>query len=83
MLVLTRKVGERIRIGSDIELTVLRISGGKVKLGFAGSPGIPIQREELVRGTKPANDSGASQEATGWLPPTAVGHDTLSAGPAH
>ena len=48
MLVLTRKLGERIRIGHAIEVTVLKIGSGKVKLGFSGPPDIPIQRQELV-----------------------------------
>lgn len=49
MLVLTRKVGERIRIGDSLEVTVLKVSGNKVKLGFAGPVQVPIQREELTR----------------------------------
>jgi carbon storage regulator len=49
MLVLSRKSGERIQIGSEIELTVLGIHGGRVKLGFAGPREVPIHRDELVR----------------------------------
>jgi carbon storage regulator len=48
MLVLSRKSGERIQIGSEIELTVLGIQGGRVKLGFAGPRDVPIRRDELV-----------------------------------
>lgn len=51
MLVLSRKAGERIWIGPEIELTVLDIHGGRVRLGFAGPPEIPIHRDELVRRT--------------------------------
>ena len=47
MLVLSRKAGERISIGSEIEVTVLGIHKGKVKLGFAGPPEVPIHREEV------------------------------------
>lgn len=63
MLVLTRKVGERIRIGEQIELTVLRVSGGKVKLGFCGPAGIPIQRQEIFERMEAAR---ASQPAESW-----------------
>ena len=49
MLVLSRKAGERISIGEDIELTVLDIRKGKVKLGFSGPPEVPIHRDEVVR----------------------------------
>ena len=49
MLVLSRKAGERISIGPEIELTVLGIHKGRVKLGFFGPPEVPIHREELLR----------------------------------
>jgi carbon storage regulator len=48
MLVLNRKMGERIRIEPDLEITVLGIHKGRVKLGFAGPPEVLIRREELV-----------------------------------
>jgi carbon storage regulator len=50
MLVLSRKAGERISIGREIELTVLGIHKGRVRLGFAGPSEIPIHREEVVAG---------------------------------
>lgn len=49
MLVLSRKAGERISIGSDIEVTVLGIQKGKVKLGFTGPSHVSIDREEVKR----------------------------------
>ncbi len=47
MLVLTRKKNERIRIAGNIEVTVLEIRGGKVRLGIACPPEIPVHREEI------------------------------------
>ncbi|MFH1303232.1 MAG: carbon storage regulator [Planctomycetota bacterium] len=47
MLVLTRKKDEQIRIADDIVLTVVRIQGGKVKLGIECSRKIPIRRNEI------------------------------------
>ena len=47
MLVLSRKRGETVCIGSEIELTVLEIRGGRVKLGFSGPQEVPIHRKEL------------------------------------
>ena len=55
MLVLSRKAGETIRIGSSIDLVVLGVSHGRVKLGFAGPKQIPVRRGELV-------DAAARQE---------------------
>jgi carbon storage regulator len=49
MLVLSRKTNERIIIGDDIELTVVSISGDRVKLGFNAPANVPIHREEVKR----------------------------------
>jgi carbon storage regulator len=48
MLVLSRKKGERIRIGERVELVVLAVSGSRVKLGFSGPPDVWIHREEIL-----------------------------------
>ena len=47
MLVLSRKEGERILIGPDIELTIVDVSSGRVKLGFSCPTNIRVLREEL------------------------------------
>ena len=47
MLVLTRKVGERIRIGDDVTLQVLEVRGGQVRLGLAAPAEVRIFREEV------------------------------------
>jgi carbon storage regulator len=49
MLVLSRKIGERVRIGQVIELTVLETRNGRVKLGFSGPPEVAIHREEVFQ----------------------------------
>ena len=47
MLVLSRKVGERIWIGENISVTVVRITGGGVRLGIEAPSELPVIREEL------------------------------------
>lgn len=47
MLVLSRKVGERILIGENIAVTVVRISNGTVRVGIEAPMDLPIVREEL------------------------------------
>jgi carbon storage regulator len=47
MLVLTRKVGERIRIGDTVTLQVLEVRGGQVRLGLAAPAEVRIFREEI------------------------------------
>lgn len=49
MLVLSRKIGERIQIGSNITLTVLESRSGQIRLGFTGPADIPIHREEVYQ----------------------------------
>ena len=47
MLVLSRRVGERILIGDDISVTVVRITGGGVRIGVEAPPEMPVVRQEL------------------------------------
>jgi carbon storage regulator CsrA len=47
MLVLSRKNGECVQIGPGIEVKVLEISGGKVKLGFTAPSNVNIKRNEI------------------------------------
>ena len=47
MLVLTRKVGERIQIGNDITVVVTKTAGGRVTLGIEAPKDVRIMRGEL------------------------------------
>jgi len=47
MLVLTRKVGESIVIGRDIEITVLEVRGDQVRLGIAAPRHVAVHRKEV------------------------------------
>ncbi|WP_027955052.1 carbon storage regulator CsrA [Halobacillus kuroshimensis] len=47
MLVLNRKSGESIKIGDDIEIKVVSIEGGQVKLGIEAPRHIDIHRKEV------------------------------------
>lgn len=49
MLVLTRKVGEKILIGDNVEVTVLTIRGNTVQLGTEAPRHIKIVRQEIHR----------------------------------
>ena len=48
MLVLTRRPGQTITIGDDIQLTVVALTGGGVRLGIKAPPAVTIMRGELV-----------------------------------
>ncbi|MEE6134127.1 carbon storage regulator CsrA [Priestia flexa] len=47
MLVLTRKTNETIKIGENIEVTVLSISGDQVKLGIKAPRDVEVHRQEI------------------------------------
>jgi carbon storage regulator len=48
MLVLSRKLGEKIYIGADICITVVDIDRGKIRLGIESPRDVPIYRQELL-----------------------------------
>jgi carbon storage regulator len=47
MLILTRRVGETIRIGDDTAVTVLGVSGNQVRVGIAAPADVAVHREEV------------------------------------
>lgn len=47
MLVLSRRVGERVVIGDSVDVTVLSIQGSRVRIGINAPNGVSILREEL------------------------------------
>ena len=49
MLVLSRRESERIRLGDTIVLTIVRVSGDKVRLGIEAPPDVVVLREELEK----------------------------------
>lgn len=47
MLILTRKAGEKLMIGDDVQLTVLSIKGGQVRIGVTAPKDVGVHREEV------------------------------------
>ena len=47
MLVLSRKVGEKILIGDNISVTVVRVAQGMVRIGVEAPNNLPVVREEI------------------------------------
>lgn len=59
MLILTRKMGESILIGDDIEVTITSIDQNKVRVGIKSPAHIPIYRQELYRKIQKENRAAA------------------------
>ena len=49
MLVLSRKLGEHVIIGTDIFLTIVQIRGDRVKIAIEAPRGIAVHREEVYQ----------------------------------
>jgi carbon storage regulator len=47
MLVLTRRIGENVRIGDNVVITVLAVKGTQVRLGIAAPRDVEVHREEV------------------------------------
>jgi carbon storage regulator len=86
VLTLTRSVGETIRIGDDIEVHVVEVRGGTVRLGFKAPREVAIHREEVYRQIAEANLLAAqvtadSLGALAAFAPSAAAADTVAAEP--
>ena len=53
MLVLTRKLGETVRLGDDVEVTVVAVGLDGVRLGFVAPKNVRVMREELEPSVAP------------------------------
>lgn len=47
MLILTRRVGETLNIGDDIEVTILSVKGNQVRIGIEAPMDVSVHREEI------------------------------------
>jgi len=50
VLVLSRKKSEKIKLGDSIEITVVRVTGDKVRIGIRAPDDVSVLRQELVGG---------------------------------
>lgn len=48
MLVLSRKIGERIVIDDEVTISVVSVNGGKVRLGIEAPDSVPVWRAEIA-----------------------------------
>lgn len=63
MLVLTRKVGESIKINDDVKITVIEVKGKNIRLGIEAPKSTKIYREEVFLKIKEENKTAASTPA--------------------
>lgn len=68
MLVLSRKEGERILIGNDIVVTIVRVSGDKVRVGVEAPSDVLVLRGELEVRTTPTPTTTITEAASTDVP---------------
>lgn len=70
MLVLTRKVGEQIKIGDEVIITVVRTKGKAVRLGVQAPSHVPVLRGEIaaaIAGDEQPKPPGDQHDEQSWL----------------
>jgi len=61
MLILTRKSGETITIGENIQIRVLGVKGGQVRIGVDAPREVSVNREEVFERVQAENEKEASE----------------------
>jgi carbon storage regulator len=66
MLILTRRAGETVMVGSDITITVLGVKGNQVRIGINAPKDVAVHREEIYERiqSEKAAEGGESKEAS-------------------
>ncbi|MCR5291156.1 MAG: carbon storage regulator CsrA [Treponema sp.] len=64
MLILSRKVDEKICIGSDIVITIIGLHGDQVKIGVEAPKDVKVFRKEIFEAIQTENKAAATDEQT-------------------
>ncbi|MGM0517331.1 MAG: carbon storage regulator CsrA [Pseudomonadota bacterium] len=63
MLILTRRIGEVLRIGDDVAITVLGIKGNQVRIGIDAPKDVAVHREEIYQRIKSETEGDDGNES--------------------
>ena len=64
-LILTRRAGEVLNIGDDIEIQVLQVSGKQVRIGITAPRNVAVHRNEIYREIQEHREIAAAPETAG------------------
>ncbi|MCQ2592715.1 MAG: carbon storage regulator CsrA [Treponema sp.] len=74
MLILSRKIDEKIRIGDDITITLIDVHGDQVKIGVEAPKNVKVFRQEVFNAIQNENKAAAENEKD-----NIIGNDAVSA----
>jgi carbon storage regulator len=74
MLILTRRMGECVRIGDHVTVTVLGVKGNQVRLGFTAPRDVAVHREEIYLRIKADTANTSEARAIGNLALKTIHH---------
>lgn len=80
MLILTRRVGETIRINNDIAVTILGVKGMQTRVGVEAPAGVPVHRQEIFERIRAQGDHLPSTAPSSETAPASVDPRDLSIG---
>lgn len=62
MLILTRKVGEALMVGDDVNITVLGVKGNQVRIGVNAPKEVAVHREEIYQRIQKEKDESSAKD---------------------
>jgi carbon storage regulator len=65
MLILTRRVGETLKIGDEVSVTVLGVKGSQVRIGIQAPKDVSVHREEIYRRIQREKEQHAGRTQSG------------------
>jgi len=84
MLILTRRVGETLKVGNDVDVTVLGVKGNQIRIGIKAPKTVAVHREEIFdriqREAELAARSGQSKGASASTDAEVTGEVTVDSG---